>query len=69
MKNNSTKILLGLALAGGIYGIWRFVIKPKIVAREAEKQLKNFQQFENERELIAASLPQENTENDNTNIS
>ena len=58
---NSTKLLIGLAVAGGIYGVWRFVIKPKIAEREADKQLKNFEQFENERELIAASLPQEET--------
>jgi hypothetical protein len=58
---NSTKLLIGLGVAGAIYATWRFVIKPKIAEREADKQLKNFEQFENERELIAASLPQEET--------
>jgi len=58
---NSTKILIGLGVAGGIYAVWRFVIKPKIAEREAQKQLNTFEQFENERELIAASLPQEET--------
>jgi hypothetical protein len=59
---NSTKILIGLGVAGAIYATWRFVIKPKISEREANKQLKNYEQFENERELIAQALPQE-TEN------
>jgi hypothetical protein len=56
---NSTKILIGLGVAGAIYATWRFVIKPKISEREANKQLKNYEQFENERELIAQALPQE----------
>ena len=55
------KILLGLGVAGAIYFVWRRVIKPKIAEREAQKQLNTFEQFENERELIAASLPQEET--------
>jgi hypothetical protein len=66
---NTTKILLGLAVAGGIYGVWRFVIKPKIAEREAEKQLKNYEQFENERELIAQALPQETETENFENIS
>lgn len=61
---NSTKILIGLGVAGAIYATWRFIIKPKIAEREADKQIKNYEQFENERELIAASLPQE-TETEN----
>ena len=39
---NSTKLLIGLAVAGGIYAAWRFVIKPKIAESEAKKQLKNY---------------------------
>jgi hypothetical protein len=66
---NTTKILLGLAVAGGIYSVWRFVIKPKIAEREAEKQLKNYEQFENERELIAQALPQETETENFENIS
>jgi len=62
---NSTKLLIGLAVAGGIYAAWRFVIKPKIAESEAKKQLKNYDQFETERELIAQALPQE-TETNNT---
>jgi hypothetical protein len=59
----SSKILIGLAAAGAIYAAWRFLIKPKIVDRETKKQIQNYEQFENERELIAAALPQEETEN------
>jgi hypothetical protein len=59
----SSKILIGLAAAGAIYAAWRFLIKPKIADREAKKQIQNYEQFENERELIAAALPQEETEN------
>jgi hypothetical protein len=55
------KILIGLGVAGVIYAGWRYIIKPKIAEREALKQLNTFEQFENERELIAASLPQEET--------
>jgi hypothetical protein len=58
---NYTKLLIGLGVAGSIYAVWRFVIKPKIAEREAQNQLNTFEQFENERELIAASLPQEET--------
>jgi len=56
------KILIGLGVAGVIYAGWRFIIKPRIAEREANKQLQNFKQFEEERDLIAASLPQEPTE-------
>lgn len=67
----STKILIGLAAAGAIYATWRFLIKPKIVDRETKKQLQNYEQFEAERELIAAALPQDtNTpETENQNFS
>jgi hypothetical protein len=66
---NSTKILIGLGVAGAIYATWRFVIKPKISEREANKQLKNYEQFENERELIAQALPQETETENFENIS
>jgi hypothetical protein len=61
------KILIGLGVAGVIYAGWRYIIKPKIAQREAEKQIQNYEQFERERELIAASLPQEPTEEINNN--
>jgi len=66
---NSTKILIGLGVAGAIYATWRFIIKPKIAEREANKQLKNYEQFENERELIAQALPQETETENFENIS
>ena len=56
---NSTKILIGLAVAGGVYAVWRFVIKDKLAERKAQVLINNFDEFEQERELIANSLPQE----------
>jgi|1048.fasta_scaffold06457_3 hypothetical protein len=56
---NSTKILIGLAVAGTAYAVWRFVIKDKLAARKAKLLVDNYDQFEDQRELIANSLPQE----------
>lgn len=56
---NSTKILIGLAVAGGVYAIWRFVIKDKLAERKAQVLINNLDEFEQQRELIANSLPQE----------
>jgi hypothetical protein len=56
---NSTKILIGLAVAGGAYALWRFVIKDKLAERKAKLIIDNYDQFEAERDLIANSLPQE----------
>jgi hypothetical protein len=56
---NSTKILIGLAVAGGVYALWRFVIKDKLAERKAQVLINNFDEFEQQRELIANSLPQE----------
>ena len=56
---NSTKILIGLAVAGTAYAVWRFVIKDKLAERKAQVLINNFDEFEQERELIANSLPQE----------
>jgi hypothetical protein len=57
MKNKN--LIIGLAVAGGIYAVWRFVIKPKIVNKMAQKSVNDYEQFDLQRELIAASLPQE----------
>jgi hypothetical protein len=56
---NSTKILIGLAVAGTAYAVWRFVIKDKLAERKAQVLINNFDEFEQQRELIANSLPQE----------
>lgn len=56
---NSTKILIGLAVAGGVYAVWRFVIKDKLAERKAQVLINNFDEFEQQRDLIANSLPQE----------
>jgi hypothetical protein len=56
---NSTKILIGLAFAGSAYALWRFVIKDKLAARKAKVLVDNYDKFEDQRELIANSLPQE----------
>ena len=56
---NSTKILIGLAVAGGVYALWRFVIKDKLAERKAKLLINNYDEFEAERDLIANSLPQE----------
>jgi hypothetical protein len=56
---NSTKILIGLAVAGGAYTLWRFVIKDKLADRKAKLLINNYDEFEAERDLIANSLPQE----------
>lgn len=61
---NTKKILTGLALAGGIYAIWRFVIKPKIAESEAKKMVNDYKLFETQKELIASALPQENNDNE-----
>lgn len=57
MKNKN--LIIGLAVAGGIYAIWRFVIKPKVINKMAAKAVDDYEQFDLQRELIAASLPQE----------
>ena len=59
---NSTKILIGLAVAGGVYALWRFVIKDKLAERKAQVLINNFDEFEAQRDLIANSLPQETEE-------
>jgi hypothetical protein len=57
MKNKN--IIIGLAVAGGVYALWRFVIKPKVINKMAQKSINDYEQFDLQRELIAASLPQE----------
>ena len=57
MKNKN--IIIGLAVAGGVYALWRFVIKPKVIDKMAQKSINDYEQFDVQRELIAASLPQE----------
>jgi hypothetical protein len=57
MKNKN--IIIGLAVAGGVYALWRFVIKPKVIDKMAQKSINDYEQFDLQRELIAASLPQE----------
>jgi hypothetical protein len=61
---NTKKVLTGLALAGGLYALWRFVIKPKIAESEAKKMVNDYKLFDTQKELIASALPQEN-KNDN----
>jgi hypothetical protein len=56
---NSTKILIGLAVAGGAYALWRFFIKDKLAERKAKLLINNYDEFEAQRDLIANSLPQE----------
>jgi hypothetical protein len=57
MKNKN--LIIGLAVAGGVYALWRFVIKPKVINKMAQKSINDYEQFDLQRELIAASLPQE----------
>jgi len=57
MKNKN--IIISLAIAGGVYAIWRFVIKPKVIEKMAKKSIDDYDQFDLQRELIAAALPQE----------
>jgi hypothetical protein len=57
MKNKN--IIIGLAVAGGVYALWRFVIKPKVINKMAQKSIDDYEQFDSQRELIAAALPQE----------
>jgi len=57
MKNKN--LIIGLAVAGGVYALWRFVIKPKVIDKMAQKSINEYEQFDLQRELIAASLPQE----------
>jgi len=58
-KMNNKKIFISLAVAGGVYALWRFVIKPKVVDKMAQKAINEYEQFDSQRDLIAASLPQE----------
>jgi len=57
MKNKN--LIIGLAVAGGVYALWRFIIKPKVIDKMAQKSINDYEQFDLQRELIAASLPQE----------
>jgi hypothetical protein len=57
MKNKN--LIIGLAVAGGVYALWRFIIKPKVINKMAQKSINEYEQFDLQRELIAASLPQE----------
>lgn len=57
MKNKN--LIIGLAVAGSVYAIWRFVIKPKVIDKMAQKAVDEYEKFDLQRELIAASLPQE----------
>lgn len=57
MKNKN--LIIGLAVAGSVYAIWRFVIKPKVIDKMAAKAVDDYEKFDLQRELIAASLPQE----------
>jgi len=59
VKMNNKRILISLAVAGGVYALWRFVIKPKVVDKMAKKAISDYDQFDSQRDLIAASLPQE----------
>lgn len=57
MKNKNLWIAAGLI--GGVYAIWRFVIKDKIAEKQATKSLNNRILFDANRELIAQTIPQE----------
>ena len=65
---NTKRILTGIAIAGGIYAVWRFIIKPQVVNKEAKKMVEDYQKFDTQRELIAQVLPQENQIIENENI-
>lgn len=68
MKNK--ELITNLAIIGGLFLTWRFLIKPKIAEMKARKQIETYEKFDEQRELIAGLLPQENeveinTENEN----
>ena len=56
MKN---KNLIILGSVGVLYGLWRFVIKPKLAEKKSMEAVKNYELFDSQRELIASSLPQD----------
>jgi hypothetical protein len=56
---NNKKLLIALGVIGGVYAVWRFVIKDKLAEKQAKKALDNRKLFDANRELIAQSIPQE----------
>lgn len=65
---NYKRILIGFGIAGGLYAVWRFVIKPQLAEKEAKKMIDDYNFFDQQRELIAQSLPQENESTENENF-
>ena len=65
---NNKKLLIALGVIGGVYAVWRFVIKDKLAEKQAKKALNNRKLFEANRDLIAQSIPQEIPGNDTIDI-
>lgn len=62
------RVLITLGVIGGVYALWRFVIKDKLAEKQAKKALDNRILFDANRELIAQSIPQETPENETIDI-
>ena len=65
---NTKRILTGFAIAGGLYAIWRFVIKPQLAESEAKKLIADYEIFDTQREIIAQALPQDTQTNEKENF-
>ena len=66
MKNKN--ILISIAVIGGIYAAWRFLIKPQIIKDRVKKQIEDYDKWDEQREFIAQSLPQETQNEEIQNI-
>lgn len=65
---NNKRLLIAFGIIGVSYGFWRFYLKDKLAEKKATKALKDRTLFDQNRELIAQTLPQELPGNDTIDI-
>jgi len=65
---NNKRLLIALGVIGVSYGFWRFFLKDKLAEKKATKALNDRTLFDQNRELIAQTLPQELPGNDTIDI-
>ena len=65
---NNKRLLIALGVIGVSYGFWRFFLKDKLAEKKATKALNDRTLFDQNRELIAQTLPQELPGNDTIDV-